>query len=60
VAKDYGMDDRGSVPIGCKRFSLFYTVHTKTGAHTFSFAMGTGGFSQDVKLTTYLHIVSKS
>jgi hypothetical protein len=46
IATGYGLDDRGSgnrFPEGAGNFSLLHRVHTGSGAHSASYAMGTGG-----------------
>jgi hypothetical protein len=42
---DYGLDDRtgGRFPEGAGNFSLRHRVHTDSGAHPASYAVGTGG-----------------
>jgi hypothetical protein len=39
----YGLDDRGSIPGGCKRFSLLHNDQTVSEAHPASDIMGTAG-----------------
>jgi len=42
----------------CGIFSLSYRVQIGSGAHSASYAMGTGGsYIHRVKLTTHLHLV---
>jgi hypothetical protein len=43
IATGYGLDGRGSIPDGGKRFSL-HSVQTGSGAHPPSYSMGLGLF----------------
>jgi hypothetical protein len=65
----YGLDVRGSrvrFPAGAGNFSLHHRVQNGTGTHPASYPMGTRGSfpggkaAGGVKLTTHLHIVSRS
>jgi hypothetical protein len=40
----YRLDSQGLIPDGARDFSLLHGIHTGSGAHPVSYAMGTGGF----------------
>jgi hypothetical protein len=43
IVSDYGLDDRGSIPVGTEDFSSSPCVQTGSGTHPASYPMGTGG-----------------
>jgi hypothetical protein len=52
IASGYGLDDRVSgvrLREGAGNFSLFHRVQTGSGAHPFSYPIGTGALSLGVK-----------
>jgi hypothetical protein len=66
IATGYGPDGRGSIFGGARNFPLLHRVQTGSGAHPASYVMGTKCYlprrssGQDVKLTTRLHLESRS
>jgi hypothetical protein len=49
IATNYWLDGRSSVPDKGKRFSVFHSFQTGSGAHQASFKMGTGALSPELK-----------
>jgi hypothetical protein len=43
IVYDYGLDDRGSIPVGGRGFSSTPCAQTGSGAHPASYPVGTGG-----------------